>query len=215
MHSECLPANLREILKNLGKVVHTHRLILAGGTGLALQIGHRISVDLDFFTPKPFSAERIFQQIKRLGLKPKVEEESKGSLTVTIEGTKVSFFHYPYPFIEGIKGACGIPVAGITDIASMKAIAISQRGAKRDFIDLYFVLQATPFRKVAENMIKRFGKDRVNPVHIGKSLVCFNDAESDPEPRFCGKVKPAWETVKKFFIKNIRQMVMDLEKAVE
>ena len=213
MHFKCLPPEAWTLLKKLNKTVRTHELVLAGGTGLALQIGHRISIDLDFFTQKAFSVEKVFQEMKLRNLNPKVLEESEGSLTVTINGTKVSVFRYPYPFIEAIKEAHGVPVAGVIDVAAMKIIAISQRGAKRDFIDLYFVLQDTPFRKVAENIIRRFGTDRVNPVHIGKSLVYFNDADADPEPRFLSKEKPSWDKVKYFFVKNVQQMVLDMEKA--
>jgi hypothetical protein len=213
IHFKYLPPKARELLKKLSESARAHAFILAGGTGLALQIGHRISVDLDFFTQKIFSTEKLFQKFRRLGMNPKILEESEGSLTVTIDGTKVSVFRYPYPFIGKMKEADGVPIAGVIDIASMKIIAISQRGAKRDFFDLYFVLQDTPFRKVAENMIKRFGADRVNPVHIGKSLVYFSDADVDPEPRLSGKEKPSWDKVKKFFVENVRQMVLDMEQA--
>lgn len=215
MHPDCLPSNTRELLKKLAGIVRSHEFILAGGTGLALQLGNRISVDLDFFTAKPFSTERVFSELKRLGLGPEVLAESEGSLTVIMDGAKVSMFHYPYPFIDKRKEIDDIPVAGIIDIAAMKVVAISQRGAKRAFIDLYFGLQGIPFRKVAENMIERFGRERINPVHIGKSLVFFNDADSDPEPRYCRRQRPDWEEVKKFFVKNVRQMVLDMEKAKE
>jgi predicted nucleotidyltransferase component of viral defense system len=213
MHYKCLPFEARELLKKLVKTLRTHRCVLAGGTGLALQLGHRISVDLDFFTRKTFSTEKVFQEMRRLGLNPRVLEESEGSLTVIIDGTKVSLFRYPSPFIDEMKDSDGMPVAGVIDIASMKIIAASQRGAKRDFFDLYFVLQDIPFWKIAENMVKRFGNDRINPVHIGKSLVFFNDADSDPDPRLLGKDKLSWEKVKKLFIKNVQQMVLDMEKA--
>lgn len=213
MHFNCLPKNTHELLKKLCKIARSRKLILAGGTGLALQLGHRISVDLDFFTLKKFSTEKVFQELKQLGLKPDVQNESEGSLTVIADGTKLSIFHYTYPFTEMMKEADSIPVAGVIDIASMKIIAISQRGAKRDFVDLYYILQTTPFWKIAENMIERFGKGRINPVHIGKSLVFFNDADVDPDPKFSGEDKSTWAVVKKFFIKNVQQMVLDLDKA--
>lgn len=215
MHFKCLPPKARELLKKFNKTVRAYEFILAGGTGLALRLGHRISVDLDFFTRKAFSTEKVFQGMKRLGLNPKVLEESEGSLTVTIDGIKVSMFRYPYPFIEEMEDADGVPVAGVIDIASMKIVAISQRGAKRDFFDLYFILQGIPFWKIAENMARRFGNDRLNPVHIGKSLVYFNDADTDPDQRLLSKNKPSleWEKVKKFFVKNVQQMVLDMERA--
>jgi len=213
MHIECLPPHSRETLTRLNKIICSHHFVLAGGTGLALQLGHRVSVDLDFFSERPFSTEKVFQEIKRLGLAPIVQQEEKGTLTTIIDGTKVSMFHYPYPFVEKKLQVDGVPVAGIIDIASMKVMAISQRGAKRDFIDLYFILQEIPFWQVAENMIKRFGKDRINAVHIGKSMVYFNDAEVDPDPKYCGGEKPDWGAIKKFFLKNIQQIVIDLDNA--
>ncbi len=215
MHIECLPSHSRDILNRLKRTARIYRFILAGDTGLALQLGHRISVDLDFFTGRPFYTEKIFQEIKQLGLGPVVQKEEKGTLTIIVHGTKVSIFHYPYSFVEKKAEMDDISVASIIDIASMKIIAISQRGAKRDFVDLYFILRNTPFWRIAENMIKRFGKDRINPVYIGKSMVYFNDADVDPDPRYCGKEKPDWEFIRKFFIKNIQQMVIDLQKARE
>lgn len=106
-----------------------------------------------------------------------------------------------------------MPVAGILDIASMKVIAISQRGTKRDFIDLYVILQEVPFHKIAEHMINRFGKERINPLHIGKSLVYFSDAESNPEPEYVKGKEIKWDKIKKFFKGHAKQFVLDLDIA--
>lgn len=200
-----------ELLKKLGKIIAENQFILAGGTALALQINHRLSIDLDFFGGQEFSMDRVLNNISRMGLKYSVQQEEKGTLTLIVNGIKVSFFHYPYPFVQKTVLKNGIPLANILDIASMKVIAICQRGTKRDFVDLYFVLQDIPFRKIAENMVKRFGKDRINPVNIGKSLVYFKDAESDPPVRYCGKIRPDWALIKSFFIRSVRPIVYDLE----
>ncbi|MEW6215946.1 MAG: nucleotidyl transferase AbiEii/AbiGii toxin family protein [Nitrospirota bacterium] len=106
-------------------------------------------------------------------------------------------------------------IAGVLDIATMKVIAISQRGTKRDFIDMYFILQDIPFHKVARHMIKHFGKERINPVHIGKSLVYFSDAESNPEPEYIRVREASWDKVKKFFKGHIKQFVLDLTTTVK
>jgi hypothetical protein len=95
----------------------------------------------------------------------------------------------------------------------MKLIAITQRGAKRGFVDLYWILQEIPFFKIAENALLRYGKNRTNSVHTGKSLAYFADAESDPEPEYVGKSRPAWPDIKAFFLNHVRQMVLDLEAA--
>ncbi|MEK7828595.1 MAG: hypothetical protein AAB256_02295 [Deltaproteobacteria bacterium] len=96
----------------------------------------------------------------------------------------------------------------------MKVMAIPQKGVKRDFVDLYFILQDVPFRKIAGNMAQKYGTDRINPVNIGKAIVYFDDAEIDPEHQYCGKENPDWNNIKKFFMKNVRQMVMDMQEAV-
>jgi hypothetical protein len=210
---ETLPIHSQEVLNKLKSLIKKNRFVLAGGTGLALLIGHRISEDLEFFSDQDFSTDELFQQIKRKKLSPVILQEEKGTLTITANDVKVSFLHYAYPFKEKMNDLDGVPIAGMIDIASMKMIAISQRGAKRDFVDLFAVMQSVPFWKIAENMIERFGKDRVNAVHIGKSMVYFNDADIDPNPRYLGSKKPDWENVKKFFKKNAQQMVLDLDQA--
>ena len=210
---ETLPIHSQKVLNKLKNLIKTNCFVLAGGTGLALQIGHRISEDLDFFTDRDFSTDKLFQNINAMNLSPVILQEEKGTLTITTNDVKVSFLHYAYPFKEKMNNLEGVSIAGMIDIASMKIIAISQRGAKRDFVDLFAVMQSVPFWKIAGNMIERFGKDRVNPVHIGKSLVYFNDADIDPNPRYLGSKKPDWKSVKKFFKKNVQQMVLDLNQA--
>ena len=213
LHLETLPMQSQKVFAKLKSLIKTQRFVLAGGTGLALQLGHRISEDLDFFTDQNFSTDDLFQKIKAKKLSPMVLQEEKGTLTITADEVKISFLKYSYPFKEKMVHMDGMPIAGIIDVASMKMIAISQRGAKRDFVDLYVVMQTVPFWKIAENMIERFGKDRINAVHIGKSLVYFNDADIDPDPRYLGRNRPEWKVVKKFFKKNVQQMVMDLDQA--
>jgi hypothetical protein len=208
-----MPPKAQKILPKLKTVIKGHNFILGGGTALAMQIGHRISVDLDFFTETEFSTDLVLRKIKQLGFTTQILQEEKGTLTVVIDGVKVSFFHYPYPFVDKSISSKGIPIAGILDIASMKIIAISQRGAKRDFVDLYFILQDVPFWKIAENLIGRFGADRINPLNIGKSLVYFNDADIDPEPQYLVKPIPKWDLIKKFFARNVQQMVIDIQRA--
>lgn len=214
-HVDCLPSATLETLRRLQGLVAANGFILAGGTGLALHIGHRISVDLDFFTDRPFTTTEVFEDIRALGMEGRVIQEEKGTLTMLVNETKISFLGYSYGFTEKTTLVEGVAVAGVYDIASMKVIAISQRGAKRDFVDLYFIMQDAPFWKVAENLVKRYGADRINPVHIGKSLVFFDDAESDPDPLYTTKGQTDWKRVKKFFKDNCRQMVIDMHKAVE
>lgn len=96
----------------------------------------------------------------------------------------------------------------------MKVIAISQRGSKWDFVDLYRMLQDVPFTKVAIRMIERYGAEMVSPTVIGKAIIYFKDAEGDPDPQFINK-KIAWETVKKYFVNHVRQFMIDIDRALK
>ncbi|MBI5047920.1 MAG: nucleotidyl transferase AbiEii/AbiGii toxin family protein [Deltaproteobacteria bacterium] len=214
MHTECLLPQGQKLLGVLKGITHKYNFVLAGGTALALQIGHRISVDLDFFSEKSFSTDALYREFQKAGLKPIIQQETEGALTAMVNEVKVSMLHYPYPFLDKRLLWKGIDIAGIIDIAAMKIMAITQRGAKRGFIDLYFILKDTPFRKIAENMIQRYGADRLNPVNIGKAIIYFTDADIDPDPQYCGREKPEWKGIKKFFVKNVRQMVMDMQEGV-
>jgi predicted nucleotidyltransferase component of viral defense system len=209
MHRACLPGNGWKVLGSLKDMLMRNQAIMAGGTALALHIGHRISVDLDFFTTEPFRVESLVSAIMKTGQSFHLMAESEDHLVADIEGVKFSLFRYEYPFIERPSAYRGIQVAGVLDIAAMKIIAISQRGAKRDFVDLYFILQDIPFHKVAEHMVLRFGKKRLNPIVTGKALVYFSDADADPEPEYIGK-KVTWETIKTFFRQHVKQFVLDL-----
>jgi hypothetical protein len=227
-YKACLPDNGWRVLTTLRGIIQANQFLLAGGTALALQKGHRISYDLDFFTLLSFSNDKLISEIKKTAMAAPLPEhllsagllldfqivaEEEGSLTLEIERVKVSFFRYEYPFLDRIVEIKQTRMAGVLDIAAMKVIAIIQRGAKRDFIDLYTILQEIPFHKLAGHMIKRFGKERVNPVQMGKSLVYFADADTNPEPAYRKGVGLSWEDVRKFFRTHVKQFVFDLEAA--
>lgn len=215
MHKECLPEKGWKVLRELKGMLAKRGAILAGGTALALHIGHRISIDLDFFTNKEFKVEPVISEIRKTGLSFSIIAEGEGYITANIDDTKFSLFRYEYPFLDKPSLYRGIRVAGVFDIASMKVIAISQRGTKRDFVDLYFILQDIPFHKLAYHMVRRFGRERINPVHIGKSLVYFSDAECNPEPEYLKGKEVGWAKVRSFFSRHVRQFVFDLDAAVK
>lgn len=215
MHRECFSENGWKILSSLKEIFNKHNAVLAGGTALALHLGHRISMDLDFFTVSDFYTERIFSKIRGIGYIFRLISEGDGYFLIEVDGIKISMFKYEYPFIEKPVMYEGIKVAGILDIASMKTITISQWGTKRDFVDLYFIMQNIPFHKIVKCMVKRFGKERINPIHIGKSLVYFSDAESHPEPEFLKGKEVSWDQIKKFFRNHVKQIVYDLDVATK
>lgn len=178
------------------------RWYLAGGTALALQTGHRQSVDLDFFTEEKNFNQRKIEEILNHKGEWKTTSSSEGTLYGEFMGAKVSFIAYPFftPATPARKYGT-IAITTPSDIAVMKIMAVSQRGRKRDFFDLYWICQnKKPLSEIIPQVHKQY-KIHQNLSHILKSLVYFEDAETDPEPEIYFKAN--WKTVKRFFRKEI------------
>ncbi len=215
MHPEALSAGCKGLLARLTRLAKKYDFVLAGGTALALQLGHRISYDLDFFTKRAFDAGSVLKDIDRSGVKYEVLQRGNGTLLLKTDKAKFSYFRLPYISFEEIVKYSGVKMAGIRDIAAMKLLAIYQRGTKRDFVDLFFILRDLPFRKACACFVKKYGATKINPVGVGKSLVYFADAESDVSPEYIGDYRPKWDDIKKFYVTNIKQLVYDLETATK
>jgi predicted nucleotidyltransferase component of viral defense system len=135
MFKDAAGAEVRGLIRRLSGIDFVRTTFyLAGGTALALQLGHRTSNDLDLFTGKLFSTEPLREKLVHMGGLVLVEEE--GTLHGILDGVKVSFLYYPYPVLHPFHEFEGLNVAAIGDIACMKAVAISQRGEKKDFFDM-------------------------------------------------------------------------------
>ena len=176
---------------------------LAGGTALALQVGHRKSVDLDFFTTqKKFNVKTLLGNfLEYQDWQATVEEDS--TLYGKLFGAKISFIAYPFfiPKQEYIQYG-SIKILQPRDIAVMKITAISQRGKKRDFFDLYWCAHhVEPLEQTIKRLPAQYPLVAHDYHHILKSLVYFNDAEGDPDP--VSNFDVSWKTVKIFFKKEI------------
>lgn len=180
---------------------------LAGGTGLAFQIGHRFSYDFDFFSPDPFRNDALKQLLDESG-PLQVFQDSRGTLEGAIGETRVTFLHYAYPLLEKPVPFHGIKLASVLDIALMKISALSSRGSKKDFLDLYFLRDMFSFADLLDLFEKKYQGSGYNMLHIVKSLVYFDDAEEEPMPRM---LQPAeWEQVKKYFMGIENQLIKRL-----
>ncbi len=182
---------------------------LAGGTALTLQFDHRVSVDLDFFTPNAdFNPEFIITTLTPFGWVTTLRE--KGTLYGELKGAKISFIAYPYftpkkPFIPHKN----VQVLDASDIAVMKIIAISQRGKKRDFFDLYFYVNTKePLLDVLKRVDSQFPNLAHNYHHILKSLTYFEEAEEDPQPQIF--FNASWENIKQYFLKIVPEIANKL-----
>ncbi|OHA23265.1 MAG: hypothetical protein A3G52_00695 [Candidatus Taylorbacteria bacterium RIFCSPLOWO2_12_FULL_43_20] len=205
LHYESLPKNTVKAFEFLSTQswLETGGWYLAGGTALALQTGHRKSVDLDFFTiEKDFTATDVLSHFVNVP-SWKTEMDRKNTIYGSFEGAKVSFIAYPFfvPKTEYVHFG-SIRIIQPRDIAVMKIIAVSQRGRKRDFFDLYWTAHHL---ETLEETIRRLPEQYPSVAHdyhhILKALVYFDDAESDPDPELNFNVD--WKEVKSFFEKEI------------
>lgn len=201
---EVLPDNSKNLIGSLGRAVFLKSFYLAGGTGLALQLGHRISGDFDFFYQGRFDEARLIQNLSDIG-QFRLEGKSEETVIGILDGVKVSFLGYKYPLLYRPGIAEKLAVANVIDIACMKIDAIASRGAKRDFIDVYFVAkEVAPLRKILGFFRKKYASIGYNAAHIKKGLVYFDDAEDEPVPMMLKEAD--WEEIKSFFRSEIRKL---------
>lgn len=211
MFEKVLSKNESESLAILGKSGLLADVYMAGGTALALQIGHRFSYDFDFFTPKKFDENMMLQRIKELIPEFKPERVEWRTILGYIQESRFSLFFYSYPLLFKTNNFLGADIADIRDIAAMKIAAISDRNTKKDFIDLYFIIEAEKILSLKDALKlydKKFKALRQNQVHILKSLQYFADAEKEAMPKM---IKPvSWRNVKSFFQKEIKDLSKEL-----
>lgn len=154
---------------------------LAGGTALALQLGRRDSVDFDFFSSNNFSTNELSLKIEKIFKDHKIikTQEEKDTLTFLLDDTiKISFFCYPYKLIKPLINTTDIKLASVEDIGSMKLSAITSRSLKKDYVDLYFILQKISLEELLEITKTKFPSLDINL--ILKSLVYFDDITDEP-----------------------------------
>lgn len=208
-HDEVLPSGSTEILSELYNNISLSQFYLAGGTGLALLLGHRHSHDFDFFTSELFNEDALLQKTKVLKELSNVSKDEQ-TLHINLKGIKISFLGYTYPLIFPIKkyepeSGISVNIADERDIACMKISAISSRGTKRDFVDLYMAAKFFNLSDLMKFFIKKFSLTPYNNIHILKSLTYFEDAEAEPMPDML--ITLSWDDVKKFFISEVPSLI--------
>lgn len=213
-HTAILPRHTKKALDFLSakKWLKNSSWYLAGGTALALQTGHRSSVDLDFFSPKKFNNNILLKRFNNDVWQTDINSE--GTIYGSLMEAKASFIFYPFfhpakkPLNYGL-----IKILQPEDIAVMKIIAISQRGKKRDFFDLYWCAKnIAPLKEFILKLKTQYPSVAHDYHHILKSLVYFTDAENDPTPRI--NFNADWQQVKKYFtgeIPKITKEIINLE----
>jgi len=192
----------KRTLQVLSRQDFMKQFYLAGGTGCALYIGHRRSHDFDFFSPTEFEIFPIQNALRNQGHFV-ADYSDAGTLVGRLDDTKISLFHYAYPLIGEAVDYLGMRVASLVDIGCMKIDAVSSRGTKRDFVDLFFIHRnlGLGLEALFGYFERKYGPGGFNRHHVLKSLVYFEEADKDPEPEMLADF--SWGAVKRFFIEGI------------
>ena len=206
-HWEVVPPLLRELLVEIGQEPFSRRFYLAGGTSLALRLGHRVSVDLDFFSETDellddSRAEIVAALRKRRVVR--VLEDVVGNLLLEIEGYHVGFFGYGYALLESPDEVAGVRVGSLADVGLMKLDAIADRGARRDFYDAYFISRQLSLDRLLDQSSIKYPYSPGFGMMVLEGMVDFDRADRDASVETIPPV--AWEAIKEFFVQELRRI---------
>ncbi|MBQ8760400.1 MAG: nucleotidyl transferase AbiEii/AbiGii toxin family protein [Bacteroidales bacterium] len=199
LHYETIEPATLELLKQLQEIPLLSETRLVGGTSLALQIGHRKSIDIDLFGAINCEHYELVDELSDLG-DLKILKESKNIHVYQLNGVKLDIVNYKYPWMEPMFVEDNLRLADIKDIAAMKITAIIGRGTKKDFIDLAFLLDIFSLDEILSFYEMKYSE--ASRFMAMKSLVYFDDAERDPLP-FMIKEK-SWKDVKNRILREIQ-----------
>ena len=191
LYYQTVDAGTLELLKKILSIDLFSELRLVGGTSLALQIGHRKSIDLDFFGNIDIDVLEINQALAPLGAITLLKD-SKNIHVYLVNGIKVDIVNYTYPWLKELLLTDGLRLATYHDIAAMKLAAITGRGSKKDFIDLYFLLKEMSLATMLQQYLHKYNDGSL--FLVIKSLVYFEDAELEEMPDMLYPLN--WQTVK-------------------
>lgn len=200
-YTNTIPQATSFVLDNIKNIPDIQNFYLTGGTALSLLLGHRESEDLDFFTESSFQPTLLQQKLLQLGTLENLQVD-QGTLNLFVNKVKLQFLYYPYNLLEKLIPWNGINLSSMIDIACTKLITISMRGSKKDFIDLYVILQQMTLKELFAKLDKKYTKVQYNHPHIVKSLVYFKDADNQPMPRMHKDF--SWEDIKHSMVKQVK-----------
>lgn len=200
----------RRTLDRLKTIPGIERFYLAGGSAVAIYLNHRRSLDLDLFSLSgdvelsalADAAQTTLPNVEMLAI-------TDAALRMRVDGVPVDIVRYRYrPLDKPNPGPEAFPIAGIRDLAAMKLAAIARRGLRRDFWDLWALIQhGLSLRDATEAYRAKFGVLEAELYHVLRALTYFDDAEKDPVfPRGLNPTK--WEQIKRFFLEEVPQLLI-------
>ena len=191
LHYKSISTELLELLTRLMNEEEFKDFMLVGGTALALQIGHRISIDIDLFGTCEIDEILFLDKLNATGT-TQILKKSKNILICSVQGVKVDFVNYQYPLLDKPIELNNIRMAGLKDIAAMKLNAIAGRGSKKDFIDVFYLLPYFNLNEMLELYLQKYSDG--SEFLVRKSLTYFDDADLEEMPYMFENI--SWDFIK-------------------
>ncbi len=204
LHYQTIDSPTLELLKSLQQIPGFSNLRLVGGTALALQLGHRKSIDLDLFGAINIDELSLAKSLAGFD-NPTLLNKSENIYIYLLNGIKVDIVNYHYPWLEKELVLDKLVLAGKRDITAMKLAAITGRGTKKDFIDIYFLLQHFSLEEMLDFYHQKYSEG--SKFLVLKSLAYFDDAEKDASPIML--IQTDWQDIKKEITKILTQYIAD------
>lgn len=207
MHPEALKEQNKLIFAKLPEFTDFY---LAGGTALALQIGHRVSVDFDLFSDREIKKTLLAEVKKTYSDFSEVEASvnNPDELTVFIDGVKLTFLYYPFPPLFEPVLYEGVKLLSIKEIAVTKAYTIGRRGSFKDYVDLYFILSEknAVLEEIIEGADKKYGGEFNSRLFL-EQLVYLSDVE-DAEIEFLWEGPKDKIALENFFEEQVKKFTL-------
>lgn len=178
----------------------SHDFYFVGGTALALQIGHRRSIDFDLFSDNDFDPLKIRKRILQNKTISHTFTQGSGELTILVDKVKITFFHYPFPIVRNLIYAETINIPDTLTIGAMKSFALGRRAKWKDYVDLYFILQKFSFVQLIDKTNNIFGPE-FNEKLFRTQLCYFSDIDYSEEIKYMPGFEKKDEEIKKFLEK--------------
>jgi predicted nucleotidyltransferase component of viral defense system len=197
---------MHKLLAWIGDQALARHFYLAGGTALALQLGHRRSVDLDFFSETDEVHARTRDLLIHIfsARNAQVIENADGNLLLLVDGLHAGFFSYGYPLLEPVKTIENVRLASLLDIGLMKVDAVIGRGSRKDFYDLYFITRQIPLSELLAAGELKYPQVRDFPLMALEGLLQFEQADRDLQPELL--VDLPWEKVRDTFLEEGKKL---------
>ena len=198
LHLSTLDTTTLELLRKLQSIPALCKTRLVGDTALALQIGHRKSIDLDFFGKIEVEKDELVIALEQIGALTVLKESPRIHIYL-LNNVKIDIVDYQYSWVDDVVVKQGIRMASLKDIAAMKVTAIIGRGTKKYFVDIAFLLRYFSMNDILDFYSQKYPDGSI--FMAMKSLAYFDDAEEDIMPYMLTDI--TWENIKQQILSNI------------